>query len=383
MSLKNSNHYDTIVLGAGGVGSAALYSLAKRGIKALAIDRFAPPHNLGSSHGLSRMIRMAYFEHPDYVPLLRESYERWEQLERDTGEKLYEETGLLEVGIPDGFVVPGVIETAREHDLEIEEYSASELKKRFPQFNYESHWIGVYEKRAGFLRVERCVETLLRQAQELGCSLATEETILEVQEKSGRWWVKTDRSTYEADKLIVTLGAWSSQLFGDKLPPLYLLKQLLFWYPTTRTAYTIEQNCPGFFFEMDEAMFYGFPQEDTMGLKVAEHSGGEIVEDPLAIDRAVDQGQKTKVEGFLKEVVPHATQDLIDYQICFYTMTSDTHFIVDRMPFKNPAAVVTGLSGHGYKFAMVLGEMLVDLVTEGKTNRPVEFLRSSRLAPRL
>ncbi|MGD9635793.1 MAG: N-methyl-L-tryptophan oxidase, partial [Pirellulales bacterium] len=222
--------YDVIVLGAGGVGSAALYELSRRGVRALAIDRFRPPHDRGSTHGQTRVIRMAYFEHPDYVPLLRESYSLWRELEAATGRVLFHETGLLEVGPADGCVVPGVLRAAAQHGLEIEELTAAEIARRWPGLRVPDELAGVFERNAGYLLVEDCVATQLAAAQASGAELHT-DTVVESWSAAGDVVrVKTSAGEFAAAKLIIAAGAWADGAVGRGLPKLEVRRKSLFWF---------------------------------------------------------------------------------------------------------------------------------------------------------
>jgi glycine/D-amino acid oxidase-like deaminating enzyme len=249
--------YDVIVIGCGGVGSAALYHLASRGYRALAIDRFPPGHDRGSSHGETRVIRQAYFEHPDYVPMLQRAYQLWEELGNEVGSPLFHKTGVLQLGPERGEVIAGVLESARLHGLDV--------------------------SRAGYLEVEACIHAHVDLAEKQGARLSIGEAVLEWHNNGSDVTVRTDKSTYQAQSLIVTAGSWSS----DLLPGLDLTvrRKHLHWYANDDPVYREDNGCPVFFFELDHGLFYGFPQRDTLGVKVSEHSGGETLTDPLNVDR--------------------------------------------------------------------------------------------------
>ncbi len=370
--------YDCIVLGTGGVGSAALFHLARRGVRALGLDRFPPGHDRGSSHGDTRIIRQAYFEHPDYVPLLRRAYELWAELEERAGRKLYAEAGLLEVGPRDGIVVPGVLESARSHSLAVEELSPDEVRSRFPGFRVPAGMAAVFERRAGYLRVEDCVRAHAEEALKAGAEIRVPAETLGWRPADSGVAVRTGSGEVRAGALIITAGAWAAGLLGDAGLRLEVRRKPLLWYRTADPAYRAERGCPCFLYETAAGIFYGFPEIDRSGLKVAEHSGGEQVEDPLAVDRSLRPSDREPVERFLKEHLPGVSTDLQKHAVCLYTMSPDEHFVVDRLSEKPPVAFAAGLSGHGFKFTSVLGEVLAELVLDGRSRLPVGFLGRER-----
>ncbi len=371
-------HYDCIVIGTGGVGSAALFHLAQRGADALGIDRFPPGHDRGSSHGDTRLIRLAYMEHPDYVPLLRRAYDLWAQISERCGQQLYTETGLLEVGPPDGCMVPGVLESAREHDLGIEQLTAAEVERRFQGFRVPDTMTAVFEKRAGYLRVEACVLAYLAEAQKLGATLHSNESVHSWQADGQGVVVKTDKGQYAADRLIITPGAWASQLLGDLGIPFIIRRKSLFWYEVSDPVYNMESGCPCYFYETPAGLFYGFPQIGTSGFKVAEHSGGQTLTDPLTPDRDVYSGDQHQVEHFLGTYTPGVSHQRHKHVVCMYTVSPDEHFVLDQHPQYPQVAFTAGLSGHGFKFASVLGEIMTDLALDGQTQLPAGFLNCKR-----
>ena len=370
---------DCIILGTGGVGSAALYHLSRRGARALGIDRFAPGHDRGSSHGETRIIRLAYFEHADYVPLLRRAYELWGELEERRGQKLYHETGLLEVGPSEGTVVPGVLASARRHSLEVELLDPREAERRFPGFRIPEGMAAVFERRAGYLRVEDCVRAHAEEAVRLGARLVTGETVLRWRVDGAGVAVETDRGTHRAARLIVTAGAWAGGLLADLGVRLEVRRKTLLWYRTASAQHREESGGPGFFYETPTGLFYGFPEIGDGEIKVAEHSGGESVADPLTVDRSLRPSDRLPVEEFLRRYLPGVrADDCVRHAICLYTMSRDEHFVVDRHPDHPQVSFAAGLSGHGFKFTSVLGEVLAGLALDGRTGLPIGFLSCDR-----
>jgi sarcosine oxidase len=372
-------HWDVIVVGTGGVGSAAVYHLAQRGLRVLGVDRFSPPHDRGSSHGQTRIIRQAYFEHPDYVPLAIESYSLWAALELATGRKLYHETGLVEVGPPDGVVVPGVLRAAEEHGLCVHEMSGADIVRRWPGLAVSGDLTGVFEPRAGFLLVEDCIAAHLEAARSLGAVVQTDSPIEHWTSDGGGVSIETAAERHTADSLIITAGAWAGRVLTDLEIDLTVRRKALLWYATTNAAtYSSDNSFPAYLFEPPYGIFYGFPQIDARGVKVAEHSGGSVVADPLNVNRDVLSTDRAPVEQFLADHFPCVTHNLTDSTICMYTMSPDEHFILDRHPQHENVHFAAGLSGHGFKFTPVLGKALADLASEGQTGLPVEFLRLGR-----
>jgi sarcosine oxidase len=370
--------YDAIILGTGGVGSAAAYHLARRGAWVLGIDRFPGGHDRGSSHGETRIIRQAYFEHPDYVPLLLRAYELWRELETATGAELLRQVGLLQIGPPEGAVVCGVLASARQHGLHVESLSVAEVRERWPGFRLSAEHVGVFEAAAGYLRVERCVLAHLAAAKDAGAEF-------QFGNAAGSWRrdgqdvvVKLENGQqFAARRLVVTAGPWAPQVLADLGVPLEVRRKHVHWFASDDLAYHQDHGCPTFLYELPHGVFYGFPQIDSFGVKVAEHSGGQPVPDPLADPRQLEPTDLARVEDFVRAHLPGVGRQR-RHSVCFYTMSPDEHFIVDRHPENENVLFAAGLSGHGFKFTSVLGEALADLALEGKTMLPIGFLGLGR-----
>lgn len=373
-----SQSFDAIVVGTGGFGSGCLYHLARRGAKVLGLDRFPPAHDRGSSHGETRIIRQAYFEHPDYVPLLLRAYDLWRELERESGRELMRLCGLLICGPLDGEAVPGARLAATLHALDLEDVPAEVFARRFPGFRLADGHEAVFEPQAGFLFVEDCVRTHLDLARRHGAELRTEEVVLEWRPARTEVRVVTDRGEYAAGKLIVTAGAWSAELLGNA-PALRVLRKAVLWFPVRRDCYDLDRRGCGFFFEQEHGAFYGFPSTDGRHIKAAEHTGGELVNDPLRVDRELRPADVEPVERFLANTMPDVSPIPARHSICLYTMSPDGHFLVDRHPEFPQVAFGAGFSGHGFKFTSVLGEALADLALDGQTELPIGFLSPRRL----
>jgi sarcosine oxidase len=374
--------YDAIVIGTGGVGSAAVFHLARRGLRVLGLDRFEAGHDRGSSHGQTRIIRKAYFEHPDYVPLLHRAYELWRELEERRGESLVFPVGLVQVGSADGAVVRGVLESAKRHRLGVETLSAADFARRFPAFRPAPEHIGVYEAEAGYLRVEACVCAHLAEAVACGAELMSGVAVAGWRAVGGGVEVETDRGTFQAERLVIAAGPWAASLLGELGCMLEVRRKPQYWFAAETNIMRVEQGCPCFLFELPAGVFYGFPQIDERGVKVAQHTGGRVVADPMTVDRSIDESELAEARRFVRERLVGVMERLASTSVCMYTMSPDEHFIVDRHPEHAQVVLAAGLSGHGFKFTSVLGEVLADLAIDGSTKLPIGFLSVTRPALR-
>jgi sarcosine oxidase len=369
--------YDYIVLGLGGFGSAALYHLAARGLRVLGLEQFEAGHDRGSSHGQTRIIRQAYFEHPDYVPLLKRAYEQWTALESVSQTSLANWCGLLLCGPERGETIAGARLASATHDLQIDDLSATDCREEFRGFQIPAGFSTLFEPQAGFLRVETCVTTYIDQARRLGVVIHARHGVTNWTSTQHAVRVCVEDEEYEAAGLVLTPGAWASTLAHCDLP-LTVLRKPLFWFPLDHTEFSPTSHGPAFYFEMPTGAFYGFPSTDGETMKLAEHTGGLIVDDPLQVERNVIPDDLERLVPFIEQVIPGLPTQPQSHSVCMYTVTPDRHFIVDRHPEWSPVVLGAGFSGHGYKFAPVIGEALADLVTEHATELPIEFLSASR-----
>jgi len=370
--------FDAIVLGTGGIGSAALSALARRGSRVLGLEQFTAAHDRGSSHGQTRLIRQAYFEHPDYVPLVLHSYRLWAELSERRGVPLFRETGLLQVGPADGPVVRGVVDSASQHRLEIEQLGAAEVTRRWPGFVVPAPQVGVYEPRAGILAVEKCVQAHLEDAVAHGATLHTEEAVVGIQSTGTDIQVQTTRGRYETARLVVTAGPWAARWLADVSVRLIVRRKPLFWFATHASVYRATAGCPAFLYETPQGVFYGFPEIDPGELKIAEDSGGDEVVDPANVDRELHPSDQERLTAFISTYLPQVSTTQTGHVVCMYTMSPDEHFLVDTLPGDERICFAAGLSGHGFKFAPALGEALADLATTGESNLPIGFLSCRR-----
>lgn len=378
--------YDVIVVGLGAMGSATLAELARRGRRVLGLERYRPPHAMGSSHGESRIIRQAYMEHPDYVPLARRAYELWETWAERSGLDLITQTGGLMIGTADSHTIQGTLESARIHALAVELLDRRAMSRRFPPFCLEEGQVAVYEPAAGVLRPELAISAFLLEAALSGATLQTGETVTGMDRGPDRWTVQTDQGTYEADQVVLTVGAWLGDLIrslglANQGPTAHLSveRQVPLWFrPSDITPFLIDRF-PIYVWELrDGASIYGFPSLDQRTVKGAFHHGGDWAPHPDAVDRNVRREDRDRYLRVLGERLPQMVGEWDRGSVCLYTNTRDEHFVVDRVPGETGLFLAGGFSGHGFKFAPVIGEALADLVTEGKTALPIGFLSAGR-----
>ena len=377
-SRNHETEFDSIVLGVGGMGSATCYELARRGLKVLGLDRFPLVHDQGSSHGETRIIRKAYFEHPDYVPLLHRSYERWHDLERLAGRELLLPVGLVMSGPPEGETIRGARLSADRYGLELQNFTAQKANERFSGFAFPSEHEVAFEPGAGMLLVEDCVRAYVDQAALCGADLRGGEPALEWSSDGKTVRVRTHLREYTARSLVITAGPWANDFLADIGIDLTVLRKFVGWFPVRTDQYLVRSGFPTYFFELPHGSFYGFPCLDGKTVKVAEHTGGEPVFDPSQVDRVCHPNDPNRLADFLSKYLPDTTPILARHAVCLYTMTSDQHFVIDQHPKWKNVAFAAGFSGHGFKFCSVVGEALADLAESGNTSLPIKFLATSR-----
>jgi sarcosine oxidase len=369
---------DAVVVGVGGIGSAALYHLASRGLQVVGVERFHVPHDWGSSHGESRILRIAYFEDPAYVPLVRRALELWRDLERISGERLFLVTGGLDGGPEEGPLFSGSLASCREHGLDHEVLDGHSLARRFPVFRFpESHRF-VLQPEAGILRPERCTETHARMAEALGAELRTATRVVGWEGEGGRARLfLDDGSELRADALVLTPGPWAGTLLPGLAPALRVERQVVGWTrPPDESAFAPERM-PVFNVELDGWHHYGFPAFGGRGPKVGRFGHfGEIV-DPDVADRGSQPRDRDMLEGFARRYLVGAGP-VDSMRVCLFTRTPDRHFVVDLIEREPRVAVGCGFSGHGFKFASVLGEVLAGMIVDGDGGPSIAHLRADR-----
>lgn len=372
--------FDVIVLGVGGMGSAACYELARRGLKVLGLEQFKLVHDRGSSHGHTRIIRTAYAEHPAYVPLAKRAFERWYELEHLSGRHLLTECPCLNAGPPGSEHVEGVRASVREHDLAAEELSGDEINRRYPAFRFPAEYRGVIERAAGFLYVEECVRAHIDIAVSFGAEIHAEEPVRAWKPLGNSIEVTTDKGTYRAAKLVVTAGAWATKLLADLGVPLRVMRQTLLWFKVEHApneSLFRRDRFPVFIADVPGVPFYGLPALDRSGLKVARHYGAPELPAPDGVNWNVADADVSAVRPLLDAYLP-GLGAFTRGQVCMYTVTPDKHFVIDAHPAFPQVSVACGFSGHGFKFATTVGEILADIVQTGDTKHDIAMFSARR-----
>ena len=372
--------YEVIIAGLGAMGSATAAELAGQGVSVLGLDKFHPPHQFGSSHGLSRIIREAYFEHPMYVPLVQRAYELWESLERRSGRKLLWPTGGLMLGAPDSVLVTGARRSAETHHLPHKNLSAAEIRHRFPVFALPEEMVAVWEPRAGVLFPELALRTQLERAASAGAVLKFEEPMLAWEPTQGGVRVRTASETYVAKQLLISSGAWLGSLVPELKLPLSVERQVLFWFaPRANPEIFAPAACPIYILEYEpRRFFYGFPDLGD-GLKIGVHHEG-VGTGPDALDRVVKEDEIHSARTLLERFLPNAAGPLKSSAVCMYTNTPDEHFILDFHPQWPQVLIASPCSGHGFKFAPVIGEIATTLLLGRQPPFDLSLFKLSRLA---
>ncbi len=372
--------FDVIILGLGAMGSAAAYHFAKRGLRVLGLDRFAPPHSLGSSHGESRIIREAYYEHPLYVPLVQRAYELWAELEQQTRQQLFLQTGGLMIGPENGSLVAGALLSARTHQLAHELLAAREIRRRYPAFHLPEEMAAVWEPRAGVLFPEKCIAAHLHMAQRHGAQLHGEETAQAWQKEGSAILVTTNKGKYAARKLVVSAGAWLPEFMHELALPLHCTRQPLFWFaPRAHAECFSSQNFPIYILEHEpQRYFYGFPNLGA-GCKAAIHHEGEATE-AEHVRREVGTNEVLSLRRLLESFIPNANGALLKTAVCMYTNTPDAHFLLDFHPHDHDVLIVSPCSGHGFKFSSAIGELIAELLMHGETRFDLAPFRLRRFS---
>lgn len=372
--------YDVAVIGLGAMGSAALFHLARKGQRVIGVERFEPGHDRGSSHGESRAIRLGYSEHPSYVPLVRRAFENWRDVEKITGETILTTTGILEAGKPGSPMVAGSLAACRLHGLEHEELSAADIMARFPAFELPENYTGIWQPEGGFLRPELGNALHLKLAEQAGAEIVTGAQVLAIETGPSSIRVILPGRVIEAGSVVVTAGAWIADLVPDLKPHLRIDRQAVCWYEPLKPALFGVGVLPVFMVDGADDLVYGFPDFAGTGLKCASHHGsGPLLH---ADDLRQDAGpaDEARTRRFLERYLPAAAGRLRAMKTCMYTMTPDEDFVIDRLPSDPRIVVASACSGHGYKFASVIGEVLADLATAGSTRENISRFAFARLA---
>ena len=371
--------YDVIVAGVGGMGSAAVAELAARGARVLGLDRSSIPNDQGSSHGVNRIIRLAYAEDPRYVPLLRRAYARWRALESQLGEPILVITGGLDAGAPDSETVVGALASAREHELAHELLDAGEVRARYPGLELPDELVAVYQPDGGFVLSERAIAGHARLALEAGAEIHGHEPVRDWEVSGDGVVVRTARDEYRARRLIVSAGAWVGKLLPSVAPMAVPERQVLLWAGTSRPELFTPEALPIFILDVEEGLFYGFPEYGIPGLKIGGmHHRRETV-DPDDWDRSgIEPEDEAVLRAATSRYLPQANGPALSLKTCMFTNTPDEHFIIDTLPGAPQVVVLSPCSGHGFKFSTVIGEIAADLALEGGTGHDIDMFRSDR-----
>jgi sarcosine oxidase len=371
--------YDVIVVGLGAMGSACIDALARAKRRVLGIDRFTPPHALGSSHGRTRIIREAYFEHPAYVPIVRRSFDLWRDLERAVGRPLYTKTGGINIGPEDGMLVRGARASAEAFGVPHRVLSAAGVRRHFPGLQPLDDMVGVEEERAGVLFPEECITALHARATRAGAEVQCGEAVVGWTASGDGVRVFTAGAEYRAAQIVLAGGAWMRTLVPELADVLKVVRQPIHWFePSIHPQYFTPTQCPVSLWEYAaDRFFYALPDFGD-GVKAGVHYEGQPV-DPDQVDRRTSPDEDAQVTDLLRRFMPHAKGHLRESQVCLYTNTPDLHFIIDVHPaYPAQVAVVSACSGHGFKFATAIGEIVADLLAGAPARYDLSMFRMTR-----
>jgi len=377
-----AERYDVIVVGLGAMGGAAALHLARRGQRVLGLEQFTMAHDRGSSHGLSRIIRQAYFEDPAYVPLVLRAYELWDELSRASGgESLMQTTGALMIGPADSELVVGSLRSAEQWGLDHEVLDAAGIHRRFPTFTPTSEMVALYEPQAGLLMPEAGVSTQLQLAARAGADLRFCEPVVrwDADASGGAVSVTTAAGVARAGRLVVCPGAWSPQLLADLGVPISVERRVQFWFRPVGDDVDpfLSDRHPAWIWDDGDGLPYGIPAFGLPDVKVAWHRrGGPCT--PDTVDRAVSETETEAIAEAVRRLVPRLPGRFVRAKACMYTNTPDEHFVIGRHPGHPQVVVACGFCGHGFKFAPVVGEIVADLVVSGATAHPIGLFDPAR-----
>jgi sarcosine oxidase len=362
------------------MGSATLFHLARRGVRVLGLERFDLLHEYGSSHGLTRIIRLAYWEHPGYVALLRRSYQLWRELERLSGERLLHITGSIDGGPENGPVFSGALRSSQQHGLPYEVMDGTELSRRFPGYRLPREIQCLYQPEGGFLLPERCNLAHINAALAAGAQVRYREPVVEWGVTGGHCWVRTLRERYEAGKLVIATGPWASKLVPELAELAVPERQVLAWLQTSRPERFTPDVFPVFYIELEEGRYYGFPSFLVPGFKFGRYHHRQERVDPDRMNREPDSEDERLLRMFAERYFPDAAGPTLMLKTCLFTNSPDEHFILDLHPNHPEVALAAGFSGHGYKFCSVVGEIMADLAQKGETEHNIGFLGLKRFS---
>jgi sarcosine oxidase len=371
--------YDAIVIGVGSMGSAAIYEFARRGRRVLGLDQFDVPNSLGASVGVTRILRLAYAEHPNYVPLLRRAYELWRHLEQVANERLLFVTGGVDVGVETSETITASLRSCRAHALPHDVFDASEVNRRFPGYRLPKDMVAVYQPDAGFLMSERCVAVHVNQALACGAEIHGRERVLGWDATPDRVVVTTDYGQYEGGALVLAAGPWTPRVAPDLSTFVVAERQVLLWAQPHKPEY-FEPGCfPVFNMEAPEGRYYGCPVHHVPGFKIGKYHHRDESVAAESVDRDAHPEDEAVLREGIRRYFPDADGPTLAMKVCMFANTPDGHFLIDHHPEADKVIIAAGFSGHGFKFCGVVGEIAVDLATKGSTKWDVELFRIRRL----
>jgi sarcosine oxidase len=375
--VDRSEPFDVIVVGVGGLGSAAVFHLARSGLRVLGIERFGVPNEQGSSHGVTRIIRLAYYEDPSYVPLLRRAYVLWRELEQVAGEQLLHITGSVDAGPPDSFVFEGSVRSCIEHGLEHEVIDGAEVNRRFLGYRLPAESMAVFQPDGGFLLPERCIVAHVDAALVAGATVKTDERMLGWEPVGGGVRVTTDRAVYEGERLVLAAGAWEGELTGL---PVIAERQVLAWLDPLRPELFSPDRFPVFNLIVEEGRYYGFPVFGIPGFKFGRYHHLEEVGGPDVLDREPSQRDERVLREFAERYFPDGAGRTSSLKTCLFENTPDEHFLLGLHPEHENVIVAGGGSGHGFKFASVIGEVVGQLARGESPQLDISLLSPQRFS---
>ena len=359
-------HADVAIIGMGAMGSMSAWRLAARGARVIAFERFRPGHDRGSSHGDTRIFRTAYFESPEYVPLLQRAKQLWRDLEAETGTELLTLTGGLAIGGLDSGLVTGVLASALQHDLSHRVLDAAQMESRYPQHRLEAGEVAVREDEAGFLRPERAVAAAAATAEALGARAMVETEVTSMEASDSGVVVESSRGRFAVERALVAAGPWTAKLLPGLGLPLKVERQVQAWLAVDDPAAFSPERFPIFIREIEGGRFrYGFPTTDGRSIKLAVHHEGTEA-DPDAIDREVADADVEPLRVFARDMLRHVSDRVVDACVCMYTNTPDERFTAVSPAEMPGVTVLSACSGHGFKFASVIGELMADAILDDR-----------------
>ncbi|WP_436346314.1 N-methyl-L-tryptophan oxidase [Natronorubrum sp. FCH18a] len=374
-----AERYDVIVIGVGGMGSATTFHLAERGLDVLGLERYDVPHTMGSSHGITRIIRRAYYEHPSYIPLIERAYKLWDDLAAETGREVIHRTGSIDAGPEGNVVFEGSLTSCEEYDIPHEVLTSEEVSERFPGYRLPDGHMALYQPDGGFVVPEQSIIGHVEAAQAAGAEVRARERVHDWEETPDEGVrVETDRGTYEAENLVLAAGAWNGTL-ADALEGLAVPeRQVLGWFQPDRPSLFEPDRFPVWNLKVEEGRFYGLPIYDVPGFKIGKYHHRDEQVDPDDYATEPEPEDERLLRAVTGKCFPEADGPTMRLATCMFTNSPDEHFILDTLPDHPQVAVGAGFSGHGFKFASVIGEILADLAVDGDTDRPIEMFRLER-----